>query len=68
MSVKLIAKDNFPPVAAALWLVRGEAHETITVSCHSEAVQSRLSRLTRALGTPANSNEPSFQARSGTTS
>lgn len=64
----LIAKDNFPRVAAAPWLLRAEAHETITEACHSEAVRSRLSRLIAAIGQAANSNAPSRHARSGTTS
>jgi hypothetical protein len=68
MSIKLIAKDDFPRPAVAAWLIRQEAHETITASCHSEAVRSRLARLIRAIGAPANSNAPSRQARSGTTS
>jgi hypothetical protein len=68
MSIKLIAKDDFPRPAAAPWLIRQEAHETITAACHREAVRARLSRLIATLGQPANSNAPSPQVRSGTTS
>jgi hypothetical protein len=67
MSTKLIAKDGFPLPAVAPWMVRGEAHETITAACHSEAVKSRLARLISAIGQPANANTLSPQARSGTT-
>jgi hypothetical protein len=67
MSIKLIAKDGFPLPAVAPWMVRGEAHETITAACHSEAVKSRFVRLISAIGQPANSNMHSHQARSGTT-
>jgi len=69
MSVSLlIARDNFPRVAEAPWMMRREAHETITEACHSEALKAGLSRLIAAIGQPANSNSPSRQARSGTTS
>ncbi len=68
MSVKLMVKDDFPPVAVAPCIVRGEPHETITASCHLEALRSFLSRLSSAMGTPANSNDATPQARSGTTS
>jgi hypothetical protein len=68
MRIKLIAKDDFPHPAVAPWMMRGEAHETITAACHSEAVKCWLSRVIRAIGVPANSNEPHRHARSGTTS
>jgi hypothetical protein len=68
MHVNLIAKDGFPHLAAATWLMRQEAHETITEACHGEAVKSRFARLIAALGRPANANMPSRQTRSGKTS
>jgi hypothetical protein len=37
MSTKLIAKDGFLLPAVAPWMICGEAHETITAACHSEA-------------------------------
>jgi hypothetical protein len=67
MRIKLTAKDGFPLPAVASWLARGEAHETITASCHSEAVKSRLARLISAIGQPANSNALTPQVRSATT-
>jgi hypothetical protein len=67
MSTKLIAMDGFPLSAVAPWMMRGEAHETITAACHSEAVKSRLARLIAAIGQPVNSNTLPRQARSGTT-
>ncbi len=67
MSTKLIAKDGFQLSAVAPWMMRGEAHETITDACHKEAVKSGLALLISAIGQPANSNTLPHQARSGTT-
>jgi hypothetical protein len=58
MPVKVFAKDDFQLPAVASWVVRGEAHETITAACHREAVKSRLSRMIRTIGSPANCNMP----------
>ena len=56
MPVKVIAKDDFQLPAVASCVVRGEAHETITAACHREAVKSRLSRIVKTIGSPANCN------------
>ena len=58
MPVKVIAKDDFQLPAVASWVVRGEAHETITAACHREAVKSRLSRMIKTIRAPANCNVP----------
>lgn len=46
VALELIAKDDFPTILVADWAVRSEAHETITLPCHTgEGVKSGLSRL-----------------------
>jgi hypothetical protein len=60
-------QGRFPLPAVAPWMMRGEAHETITAACHSEAVESRFAQLISAIGQPGNSNTLPRQARSGTT-
>ena len=58
MTVRLIAKVNFPHFAVASWASRAEAHETVTAACQrEEATASGLFRLVRVLGLAANGNE-----------
>jgi hypothetical protein len=68
MTLRVIARDDFPVLTVAFWAMRAEAHETIMPACRIEAAKSGLFRLRTIADSAVNANERRPQLRSVATS